>query len=117
MLVVASPGSWNPCGGNAPWCWHFRGAASRLPPKLPDSWAPLDVIVVRKLGVPFQPELGFGAIGEGGIRLLDRDLIHRAHLTGQDVAEVGGKERRELDRRVRPYRGSGCRWTSSVGRW
>ncbi len=67
--------------------------------------APLDVIVVRKLGVPFQPELGFGAIGEGGIRLLDRDLIHRAGLTARDVAAVEDKERRELDRRVRLYRG------------
>ncbi|HEX7443169.1 MAG TPA: phosphoribosyltransferase family protein, partial [Acidimicrobiales bacterium] len=67
--------------------------------------APLDVIVVRKLGVPFQPELGFGAIGEGGIHLLDRDLIHRAGLTARDVAAVEDKERRELDRRVRLYRG------------
>ena len=39
--------------------------------------APLDVIVVRKLGLPFQPELGFGAIGEGGIRVLDTDLAAR----------------------------------------
>jgi putative phosphoribosyl transferase len=67
--------------------------------------APLDVIVVRKLGVPFQPELGFGAIGEGGIRILDRDLIRRAQLTGPDVANVEAKERRELDRRVHMYRG------------
>src|SRR5665213_2664449 len=67
--------------------------------------APFDVIVVRKLGVPFQPELGFGAIGEGGIRLLDRDLIRQADLTAQDVAAVEDKERRELDRRVRLYRG------------
>ena len=43
--------------------------------------APLDVIVVRKLGLPFQPELGFGAIGEGGIRLIDSDLVHRVGLT------------------------------------
>jgi len=39
--------------------------------------APLEVIVVRKLGLPFQPELGFGAIGEGGIRVLDTDLAAR----------------------------------------
>jgi putative phosphoribosyl transferase len=67
--------------------------------------APLAVIVVRKLGVPFQPELGFGAIGEGGISLFDQDLIHRARLSGRDVAAVEDKERRELDRRVRLYRG------------
>jgi len=67
--------------------------------------APLDVIIVRKLGVPYQPELGFGAIGEGGISLFDQDLIHRARLTSQDVIAVEDKERRELDRQVRLYRG------------
>ncbi len=67
--------------------------------------APLDVIIVRKLGLPFQPELGFGAIGEGGIRLFDRGLVLRAHLTDRDVAQVVAREQRELDRRVRLYRG------------
>lgn len=67
--------------------------------------APLDVIVVRKLGLPFQPELGFGAIGEGGVRLLDTDLIRRAGLSEQDVATVEHQERIELARRVRRYRG------------
>ena len=66
--------------------------------------APLDVIVVRKLGVPFQPELGFGAIGEGGVRLLDSDLIRLAGLTQRDVDQVESKERRELQRRVKRYR-------------
>ncbi|MGE5760050.1 MAG: phosphoribosyltransferase family protein, partial [Gemmatimonadota bacterium] len=37
--------------------------------------APLDVIVVRKLGVPFQPELGMGAIGEGGVTIVNRDVV------------------------------------------
>ena len=67
--------------------------------------APLDVIVVRKLGVPFQPEVGFGAIGEGGVRLFDADLIRRAGITEREVAEVEARERAELDRRVRRYRG------------
>ncbi len=67
--------------------------------------APLDVLVVRKLGLPFQPELGFGAIGEGGVRLLDGDLVRRARMTGSAVAEVEAHERRELDRRVHRYRG------------
>ncbi len=77
--------------------------------------APLDVIVVRKLGVPFQPELGFGAIGEGGIRVLDHDLIRRIHLSERDIAEVEANERRELHRRVRLYRG-GRPPTDVVGR-
>ncbi len=67
--------------------------------------APLDVIVVRKLGVPFQPEVGFGAIGEGGVRLFDADLIRRARITEREVAEVEARERAELERRVRLYRG------------
>jgi predicted phosphoribosyltransferase/dienelactone hydrolase len=60
--------------------------------------------VVRKLGLPFQPELGFGAIGEGGIRLLDSDLVHRVGLTERDIARVEASERRELTRRVKRYR-------------
>ncbi len=66
--------------------------------------APLDVIVVRKLGLPFQPELGFGAIGEEGVRLLDTDLVRRAGLTEWDVSQVEKKERDELVRRIRRYR-------------
>ncbi len=66
--------------------------------------APLDVIVVRKMGLPFQPELGFGAIGEGGVRLLDSDLIRTAGLTQREVDRVESKERRELNRRVERYR-------------
>ena len=67
--------------------------------------APLDVIVVRKLGLPYQPELGFGAIGEGGVRLLDTALLRRVGLTERDVSWVEAEERRELIRRVRRYRG------------
>jgi putative phosphoribosyl transferase len=67
--------------------------------------APLDVIVVRKLGLPFQPELGFGAIGEGGVRFIDSEMVHRAGLTERDIARVEAKERRELDRRIKRYRG------------
>ena len=66
---------------------------------------PIDVIVVRKLGLPFQPELGFGAIGEGSVRLLDSDLIRRAGLTDREISSVESVERQELNRRVRRYRG------------
>ena len=66
--------------------------------------APLDVIVVRKLGLPFQPELGFGAIGEGGARLIDADLVRRVGLTERDIDRVETNERRELIRRVKRYR-------------
>ncbi len=66
--------------------------------------APLDVIIVRKLGLPYQPELGFGAIGEGGVRLLDSGLIRTLGLTRHDVARVESKERSELNRRIARYR-------------
>ncbi|WP_458247718.1 phosphoribosyltransferase [Streptomyces sp. MAI_2237] len=66
--------------------------------------APLDVLVVRKLGVPWQPELGFGAIGEGGVRVLNEDVLGETGLGPDDLTVVEQAERAELDRRVRRYR-------------
>jgi len=66
--------------------------------------APLDVIVVRKLGVPFQPELAMGAIGEGGARVLDADVCRRARISEDDLRSVQRREREELDARVARYR-------------
>lgn len=66
---------------------------------------PLDVIVVRKLGVPFQPEVGFGAIGEDGVRVLNRDIVRLASLTPDEMAAVEARERAELLRRARRFRG------------
>lgn len=68
--------------------------------------APLDVIVVRKLGVPFQPELGMGAIGEGGTRVLNSAVVRDAQVRESEVAAVEERERVELERRVRRYRGN-----------
>ena len=67
--------------------------------------APLDVIVVRKLGVPFQPEYGFGAIGEGGVRIVDDHVVRQTRLTEVQIAEVEVRERAQLDRRVSRLRG------------
>ncbi len=67
--------------------------------------APLDVVVVRKLGVPFQPELAMGAIGEGGIRVENRDVLRAAALSELDVEAVEHRERAELERRAHEYRG------------
>lgn len=66
--------------------------------------APLDVILVRKLGVPFQPELGMGAIGEDGVRVLNDDIVRHAQVTAHELAAVEERERIELDRRARAYR-------------
>ena len=62
--------------------------------------APLDVHVVRKLGVPFQPELAFGAIGEDGVRVLNDAVVREAHLDGDDMDAVERKQRIELRRRA-----------------
>jgi putative phosphoribosyl transferase len=64
--------------------------------------APLDVLVVRKLGVPWSPEVGFGALGPGGVRVLNSDVAER--LDAQDVDRVSREEGDELDRREARYR-------------
>jgi len=62
--------------------------------------APLDVLVVRKLGVPFQPELGMGAVGEGGVRVLNPDVLHQARVTEAQLAEVEARERAAVEERA-----------------
>ncbi len=82
------------------------GAGCRWPSRSPEALgAPLDVIVVRKLGVPFQPELGMGAIGEGGARVVDTSGSVAAGVSVEELAAVEASERAELDRRVRRFRG------------
>lgn len=67
--------------------------------------APLDVWVVRKIGAPFQPELGMGAIAEGGGVYLDGHIIRMVGATEEEVEDVMKHEARELERRVRAFRG------------
>ena len=67
--------------------------------------APLDVIVVRKLGVPFQPELGMGAIGEEGVRIINEEVVSIAGVSASQLDEVEVRERTELEVRVRRFRG------------
>lgn len=67
--------------------------------------APLDVLVARKLGVPWQPELGMGAIAEGGGRVLNDALIAELGVDSRAIEEVVQRELQELERRVRKYRG------------
>lgn len=66
--------------------------------------APLDVIVVRKLGVPYHPEVAMGAIGEGGVRVLDEALVARAGVNATDVDAVERRERQTLESRVARFR-------------
>lgn len=67
--------------------------------------APLDVLVVRKLGAPFQPELALGAVATGGIRVLNEELWSQVRVPREVLEEVTAREREELLRRERTYRG------------
>jgi putative phosphoribosyl transferase len=68
--------------------------------------APLDVIIVRKLGAPFQPELAIGAIASGAIRILNEDVTRLfPELTDAEIDRIAAVETRELERRERLYRG------------
>ena len=66
--------------------------------------APLDVVIVRKLGVPSHPELAMGAIAEGGVRLLDTEIVRHARVTEAEIADVEAAERQTLEDRVRRLR-------------
>jgi predicted phosphoribosyltransferase len=68
--------------------------------------APLDVLLLRKLGVPGQEELAFGAIASGGVRVLDRDTVWELSISPSQVETVTARERLELERRELAYRGS-----------
>ena len=67
--------------------------------------APLDVIVVRKLGLPYQPELGVGAIGEDGVRVVNEELVRATRLRPDELETIERRERAELRRRARRLRG------------
>lgn len=66
--------------------------------------APLDVIIARKVGVPSQPELGMGAVAEGGIEILDKDMIKSLQIPRSLMNEVIAKEKSEIERRKSLYR-------------
>jgi len=66
--------------------------------------APLDVVVVRKLGVPFQPELGMGAVGEDGMRVINREVVRLARVPADELAAVQAREQAQVDARAARYR-------------
>jgi putative phosphoribosyl transferase len=67
--------------------------------------APLDVFIVRKLGVPGHEEYAMGAIATGGVRVLDDRVVRTARVTRAELDAVTAAEERELERRERQYRG------------
>lgn len=66
--------------------------------------APLDVLIVRKLGVPGQEELAFGAIASGGMRILNDEIIREIGLSGEWIEKITAREQKELERREQLYR-------------
>ncbi|WP_338867937.1 phosphoribosyltransferase [Spirosoma sp. SC4-14] len=65
---------------------------------------PLDVFLVRKLGLPHQPELAMGAIASGGVQVLNNDIIQSYAISAETLAQVVRRESQELQRRERLYR-------------
>jgi len=66
---------------------------------------PLDVFLVRKLGLPGHEELAMGAIASGNVRVLNDDVVHMLQIPGHVIDAVAVEEQQELDRRERDYRG------------
>lgn len=67
--------------------------------------APLDVFLVRKLGVPWEPELAMGAIAEGGVTIINQNIVAGLNITEKELRHVIEQEKKELVRRQRIYRG------------
>lgn len=89
LLVLALP------RGGVPVAYELAAALS----------APLDLIIVRKLGAPQQEELAMGAIASGGAMVVNRDVVTALRITESDIESVAARERQELERREREYRG------------
>jgi putative phosphoribosyl transferase len=70
---------------------------------------PLDILGVRKLGVPGHAELAFGAIAGGGVRVLDEEIVQAFRLSPEVVEQVAAAEQQELDRREAAFRSGGSR--------
>ncbi|MDA8085330.1 MAG: phosphoribosyltransferase family protein [Nitrospiraceae bacterium] len=69
--------------------------------------APLDVLIVRKLGVPWQPELAMGAISETGVIILNQEVIQTYNIPDEDVDKEIARQKKELERRIALYRKGG----------
>ena len=80
--------------GGVPVAWEVASALG----------LPLDVFVVRKIGLPSQPELAMGAIASGGVRVMNEELLRQVHVADEVIAEMTDRENEELRRRELAYR-------------
>ncbi len=65
---------------------------------------PLDIFLVRKLGVPGQPELAMGAVAGGGVRVINTEVVRELNISAEEFEQVAGREQQELERRARLFR-------------
>jgi putative phosphoribosyl transferase len=86
------------------WFWRCRGAVFQWPSRSRSLDAPMDVFLVRKLGLPGHRELAMGAIASGGVRVLNEDVIQWYRVSERAIDEVVQEELIELERRERNYR-------------
>ena len=99
MPDVVWPSVWSRSAARMWSCWACRAAGFRWPSKSPRrSQPPLDVLVVRRLGVPFQPELAFGAIAEAGVRVINDAVLAHTGVTAEEIAGVEDVQQAELRR-------------------
>lgn len=66
--------------------------------------APLDILIVRKLGAPWQEELAIGAIAMGGVKVLNEEIVKSLQISPAEIEQIAAQEQTELDRRNRVYR-------------
>ena len=81
-----------------------RGGVPVAAPVAAALGAPLDLLIVRKLGVPGQEELAFGALTRNGVRVLNDEIVSAGRLTAEDIDRVVGREELERQRREKLYR-------------
>src|SRR6266545_5710526 len=82
-----------------------RTRAAPTPTNISTNSDPDDVMIVRKLGTPDQPELAMGAIASGGVRVLNEELLKYYPIPYDVIESVAAREQKELERRERIYRG------------
>jgi putative phosphoribosyl transferase len=81
-----------------------RGGVAVAVPVALGLGAPLDVVLARKLPAPGNPELGFGAVGEGGVRVVDREIVELLGLDEEEIATIAARVQREVEERAVRYR-------------
>lgn len=81
-----------------------RGGVAVAVPVAEGLRAPLDVVLARKLPAPGNPELGFGAVGEGGVRVVDREIVELLGLSDEEIAAIATRVEQEIEERSRRYR-------------